>query len=399
MTRATRWSGDDPSTRRADGSGRVPLPSPASQSFPRGKVRELAGHVALSCVRWLGLSNCTVYLYDRDRVSLVEVAHEGPGKPPHRDRIPLEAGTPLADLELRPGQRGGRVSLPLWDGQRLLGVIHGTLPPRRAPGEATLASARLILRGLSLALCVALAHEETSRGGEGCDTAGRVRAADFLNPYLLRHLEAVVRRSLGREPVVLALLRLGGQAARGAMPLGGTPLLEACPGSGSCRGFGFGGASNRVALVWLGISRERVRDLLAPVVRGERPLAGMLGAGRGQRFAGTRVSAAALITYPEDAADAVSLLAGAWDFLDLQTFLVSRNSERRETSKTVTGDQAAVMDSHVLAAEIDRLRKALVDAIASGSTFQDAEVRDISERLDQLIVVMQRYMGHRGAVP
>lgn len=75
--------------------------------------------------------------------------------------------------------------------------------------------------------------------------------------------------------------------------------------------------------------------------------------------------------------------------------------ERGEHVYRLTGDSMAMaMDSRSLAQEIDRQRQALEEAIVvSGLSFQDSRVKEISERLDRLIVAMQRFMGHRGAVP
>ncbi len=58
-----------------------------------------------------------------------------------------------------------------------------------------------------------------------------------------------------------------------------------------------------------------------------------------------------------------------------------------------------VLDRQDLDREIDRQRLVLRQAVESGLGFQDSTVREISERLDRLIVTRQRFMGHRGAVP
>jgi len=366
--------------------------------FLRGTgLRQVADYLAQSFASLLGLESCVLYLYDHRRANLVAVISVGRVTDLRRlGRIPLDPGTGLAALAASPGEPGGSVSLPLWDSRRLLGVVYGRMDPGRVPDPGLVSLARAMARGGALALSVALAKP---RGNSGAAKARLPRyqgvAGEFLlNPYLTRYLESALRLTQPDGAVVLSLLRLSGPGCLGRLPYRGCPV-PAPRALG--RGFGLGRGSNRVAVVWLGLSRQDAAARLRRLMAGSLSLDDVIG----RAVAVARPTSAAVVSHREDLVGAGSMLAAASDLLDLQTCLQStRRDEGRDPVHQLPGDAAAmVMDSHVLAQEIDRQRQVLQDAIANGCDFQDKHVREISERLDRLIVVMMRLMGHRGAVP
>jgi len=419
-------------------------------------VRDVAGYIADRFVQSLRLDYCVVYLYDGIRANLVAAAVRG-NAPRHRAVIPLGKGASLGDLEVTPEYAGTAFSLPLWDTRRLVGVVHGRIPARRRLDEDALEIGRALCRGGAVALSLAVIREEEARARErvgrspvsdcvqapgwlealACaEAAGDPHEPDYwrkdrvsggLNPALVDYLEEVLDRTGGpwqwpgsaARPVAVAFLRLSGPGSRGRFPTAGKDVWTP-NGRVRGRGFGLGPDSTGLALVWPGVGRMRARKLLSGLTAGKLALDEIAGPSRGarareegvQRPITTRVKAAALAVFPEDASSAASLLATAADFLDVQTYLVSRDTrERGESTRKLTGEPAAaLMDSRILSAEIDRLRQVLVDSITDGQGFagnqlvnlnerlQDPRTRDISERLDRLIVVMQRYMSHRGAV-
>jgi len=373
--------------------------APSQSGGREGTVRRVARGLARAFVRRLGLEYCVVYLYDPGQVNLTEVASSGARSSQGRGRVlPVEGGA-LGDLAVTPGRPGGEFSIPLWDGRRVLGVVHGRLRPDRVLDRAVTELGRAVAEGGSLALAVAL----TAGGGPGSGPAAERKAAtrlgnvSLLNPHLYRYLEAALSRTCVGGPVALALLRLRGRAAtdyptRGLV-LGGPSRDGWVRVTG--RVFGLDAGSNQVAMVLLRTGRAQARRLLGRLAEGTSSLTEACG-----RAGDALVSAAAFSVYPEDGADASSLFAASADLLDLQTYLqATRRGERGDPVDRATGGSTVlVMDSHVLAEEIDRQRQVLRQAIASGLGFQDQRVREISERLDRLIVVMQRFMGHRGAV-
>jgi len=372
--------------------------------FLRGTgLRQVADYLAQSFAALLGLEACVLYLYDHRRANLVAVTSVGRVTDLRRlGRIPLDPGTGLAALAASPGEPGGSVSLPLWDSRRLLGVVYGRMDPGRVPDPGLVNLARAMARGGALALSVALAKPggvAKPGGNSGVAKARLPRyqgvAGEFLlNPYLTRYLESALRLTQPDGAVVLALLRLSGPGCLGRLPYRGCPV-PAPRALG--RGFGLGRGSNRVAVVWLGLSRQDAAARLRLLMAGSLALDDVIG----RAAAVARPTSAAVVSHNEDRVGPGSMLAAASDLLDLQTCLQStRRDEGRDPVHQLTGDAAAVvMDSHVLAQEIDRQRQVLQDAIANGCDFQDKHVREISERLDRLIVVMMRLMGHRGAVP
>lgn len=349
----------------------------------------------------LGLADCVVYLYDGPRANLVAVAESAPGGAQtleHRDVIPLEPGTSLADFEFLSGQPGGGFSLPLYDTRRVLGVVCCRLRPDQVAGADQKALARAIVLGFSVALSRAGNQEPVGDHPQASlDRSGLLPSAS----HLYRYLADAVARTCAGDSVSLALLRLSGAGCRGCLPTRGREV--ATSGSGPRlpnRVFGFGAESDWVGLVWLRVGRSEVRAALETLVSGAFPLESLIGGNPDGRRE-THVTAAGMTVYPDDATDGVALLEGASVFLDLQTYLMAKLREGRDTVYGLTGDTAAmVMDSHFLAQEIDRQRQVLEEAVvASGLSFQDSRVKEISERLDRLIVAMQRFMGHRGAVP
>jgi hypothetical protein len=372
-------------------------------------VREIASFLAECFVRRLKLSDCSVYLYDRERANLIEAAARGlqPAHS-HRSVIPLDPGLGLADLEVTQGRPGGCFSLPLWDGKVLLGVVYGRLAADRILDVAVTELGRAMAQGGALALSLALGDGERTAEAGSSPVPGRQGPAMppyTLNPYLSRYLESALLRTSADEPVVLALVRLRGEGSRGRVPVRGA-LLKAGPTRRrerlrTGRAFGFGADSNQVGLVWLRTSRAEATAVLETVIRGEVVLGDLIDGRLGMEADGLGAGPAALSVYPEDGISPGALVATATDLLDLQSYVVSmRGGGRGDSAPQAFGDGAAlVMDSYVLAREIDRQRQVLKQAIASGLDFQDDRVRDISEYLDRLIVVMQRFMGHRGAVP
>jgi len=372
------------------------------------KVREIASFLAECFVRRLKLSDCSVYLYDRERANLVEAAASGlqPAQS-HRSVIPLDPGLGLADLEVTQGRPGGCFSLPLWDGKVLLGVVYGRLAADRILDVAVTELGRAMAQGGALALSLALGDaERTAETGSARDPGRQdpVMPPYTLNPYLSLYLESALLRTSADEPVVLALVRLRGEGGRGRVPVRGA-LLKAGPTRRrerlrTGRAFGFGADSNQVGLVWLRTSRAEATAVLETVIRGEVALVDLIDGRLGTAAKGFGAGPAALSVYPEDGISPGALLATATDLLDLQSYVVSmRSGGGGDSSPQAFGDGAAlVMDSYVLAREIDRQRQVLKQAIASGLDFQDDRIRNISQYLDRLIVVMQRFMGHRGAV-
>lgn len=300
------------------------------------------------------LESCVVYLHDEERVNLV--------------------------------------------GRRLLGVVHGQRPGRRRVDEGLLEVGRALAPGGAIALSVALLAETRGLGrlyGERKDETGPLG----MNPYLFRCLDSAVGQAAPERPVSMVLLRLGRMCVGPCLPVRGRPVPLPGGGEGGW-GFGFDTAPGRVALVWPETSRARALEALTPVAEGLSPPHTIIRCSREDCPRSCRPKAVALCVCPEDACDAAGVLAVASDFLDVQTYLTTLGTERRDGRPTSSpGRPAAVMDSRVLAAEIDRLRLALAEAVADGCGFQDVKVRDTSERLDHLIVVMQRFMSHRGAVP
>lgn len=396
MTRADDFDPADGAKPLAASAPRMNLQH--RRVFLRGTgLRQVADYLAQSFAALLGLESCVLYLYDHRRANLVAVTSVGRVTDLRRlGRIPLDPGTGLAALAASPGEPGGSVSLPLWDSRRLLGVVYGRMNPGRVPDAGLVNLARAMARGGALALSVALAKPG---GNSGVAKARLPRyqgvAGEFLlNPYLTRYLESALRLTQPDGAVVLSLLRLSGPGCLGRLPYRGCPL-PAPRALG--RGFGLGRGSNRVAVVWLGLSRQDAAARLRLLMAGSLSLDDVIG----RAAAVARPTSAAVVSHREDRVGAGSMLAAASDLLDLQTCLQStRRDEGRDPVHQLTGDAAAmVMDSHVLAQEIDRQRQVLQDAIANGCDFQDRHVREISERLDRLIVVMMRLMGHRGAVP
>jgi hypothetical protein len=365
------------------------------------RSRDVANYLAERFFDRLGLDCCTVYLYDEWRLNLTEIAHRG-GKNDSKSAVSLEPGSSLAVFEQGFGKPGGCFTLALWDGHRLLGVIYCRLPKDRVLGEDTLGPARWMVMGAGVALSQALIAEGYPPLTNGTAFPRVTPYPPYvLNRYLAGHLRGALRRSGGLSPVILAIIRLSGPVRRGVLPARGVPLPGAAhERGGPCRGFGFGLGSNRIGLVWQGTTREQAREVLIPVARGEAPLGRITGPARARKLSATRVSAAALTVCPDDARDGVRLLAGVLDLLEAHSYLLASKPEGRDHLALLATDTAmAIMDSRVLDAQIVQLRQELKEAIASGLSFDDAPVRDISERLDRLIVVMQRLMGHRGAVP
>jgi hypothetical protein len=375
------------------------------------RVREIATFLAECFVRRLKLSDCSVYLYDRERANLIEAAASGLARThPHRTVIPLDPGLGLADLEVTQGRPGGCFSLPLWDGKVLLGVVYGRLAADRVLDMAVTELGRAMAQGGALALSAAL-----DGGGESPQESVEASAAERqdqagppaynLNPYLSQYLENALLRTSADDPVAVALLRLRGEGSLGRVPVRGV-LLKASPAMRrerlrTGRAFGFGADSSQIGLVWLRTSRAEATAVLEAVVRGYVSLGDLVDGRLGRGVEALRVGAAALSVYPEDGVSPGALVATAADLLDLQSYVVSMpGAASRDQARRTAGDGSTlVMDSYTLAREIDRQRQALKQAITGGLDFQDARIRDISEYLDRLIVVMQRFMGHRGAVP
>ncbi len=360
-------------------------------------VADVTDFIAARFVQKFGLESCVVYLYDKERVKLVASACRG-GPPSSVPSLSLDGGAVSAGSVLGAGRAGRSFSLPLWDSRRLLGVVHGRLPDRRRLDEGFLELGRALAQGGAIALSVALLAETQAAGrlyGERKGETGPLA----INPYLFRCLDSAVGRAAPERPVSIALLRLGRVCVGPCLPVRGRPVPLPGGGEGGW-GFGFDTAPGRVALMWPETSRRQALEVLTPVAKGLSPPHTVIGCSREDCPRSCRPKAVALCVCPEDAPDAAGVLAVASDFLDVQTYLTTLDTEGRDGRPTSPpGRPAAVMDSRVLAAEIDRLRLALAEAVADGCGFQDVKVRDTSERLDHLIVVMQRFMSHRGAVP
>jgi len=418
----------DPPERRElrdrGGGARVPQ---------RAEVRDVAGYMADRFVHSLQLGYCVIYLYDEARENLVATAVRGEDRR-HRDVIPLSGRTGFGEFEVTPGRCGTTFSLPLWDTRRLLGVVHGRLAPGRPLTGDILEIGHALSQGGALALSLALARGMgLPAAGEGAGPrAGAGRGSDVsagcldswsgeeypfglpggLNPMLVGYLEARLEEATaGPPPVSVVLMRLTGPGARGRLPTRGRDIAPP-DGVATGRGFALAPNSTELALVWPGVGREGAGGALHSLARGRLALDEVVGRlPEGGSEAPVRFKSAALAVFPEDAGDAASLLAVAGDFLDAATYLASAETlEGRETETQLTGaPTAGLMDSRILSAEIDRLRQVLAELIAGGEgassgefadlnqRFQEPTIRDISERLDRLIVVMQRYMSHRGA--
>lgn len=381
---------------------RAARPLPPPPPLAGESVQDIVSYIAGSFARRLGLEYCAVYLYDEERANLVEAASFGRDRP-HRSFISLNLGTSFADLEVTPGRLGGCFTVPLWDSRRLLGVVQGILPSDRTLDDAVMALSRAMAQGGALALSVALAAE-TGRLSSALGTlpAPMVQPPTVFspNPNVARYLEASLSSASCLEPLAVALLRLAGPGRYDRLPATGRALPNGEGNSPAGRGYGFGADSNRLALIWRNLTRGEALDIVRPAALGQMPLGQVIGPARGDDYSGVRVSAAALALYPDDASDVGSLLGFVSDLLDLQTYLLATSGEEGRRKAPLPRDSApAVMDSRTLAAEIDRQRQVLKEAIASGLSFQDNRVREISERLDRLIIVMQRFLGHRGAVP
>lgn len=367
---------------------------------PRMGVKEVAGYLAERFVDRLGLEACTIYLYDHRRLSLAEAAHCGSTVGPRPDAS-LEPGSSLAGFQLELGAPGGSFTLPLWDGHRLLGVVHGRMPENRELAEDTLGPAHWLVTGAGLAVSLALSAEGAvlpPRPGK-VPSPGPSQAPHVLNRHLAGHLRGAFARANGGQ-VVLAMIRLGGPVRRGILPAKGVSLPRGAHASGgTCRGFGFGSGSSRIALVWQGTTEEYAREVLLALIQGRRSVSRLMGAGRAEKLSSTAVVAAAVSAYPADAGDETNLLGCVVDLLEAHSYLLTNlyGGVDNLGSLDKTGS-IMIMDRDVLDGQISRLRQELKEAIAGGLSFGDAPVREISERLDRLIVVMQRLMGHRGAV-
>ncbi len=397
-------------------SGRAKPGGPVLGGTTISDVTSFLAHVF---VEQLGLKSCVLYLYDDDRTHLVRLGGWGEDATSNwPERMSVDHNSPLGAFEMVPGQPGGAFTIPLWDGRSLLGFAYGRMPRDRVFDDSLLSLSRAVARAGSSAVAVALASSSTAqKAGEPVGGRRGSPVPAVPNAYLFRHLAAVLRSASPSDAVAVALLRLSGPNSRGVLPMRGAPI-PAPPGAKARsvgvyahsggpgrngprptgRGFGFGGSSNAVALVWTGASREQARTFAYDVALGRKALSAVTG-GEARGEEEPSVVAGALCMYPDDASSAGAMLAGVTDLLDLETYLVSADSKSLagEAASGGTGRRSArVMDTHLLSAEIDRQRQALNEAIQGGGSFQDSKVREISERLDRLIVVMQRFMGYRG---
>ncbi len=412
----TRWRESGPKSR--SGGSPVKRPRPASGrrngSGGRGpgddRLAEVTELLADCLLRRLPLCYCAIYLYDRNRANLVEVAARGDGfAPPLDGVIPLESGTSLPDLGLDQGRPGGWFALPLWDGRVTVGAVFARLNPGALPTPATLECGRIIAQSWALTLSYVLEDRSVS-----VEVGGRPRmfwcsrdAGYTANPYLARYLESALVRTCPDGPVVVATVRLRHPSDRVCrLPARGVPLRAGAPGPGQIAGRAFGlPGSSQAALVWLRVDVRAVREILRAAAGGRIGLDGLTGsASHGAAGPAARLDAVGLAVYPDDAGSPGELLAAADDFFDLQVYLLSLRAYNHDGGRDTVpertgGTTGRVMDRRVLDREIDRQKQVLVQAIQSGLGFQDSQVRQISELLDRLIVVRQRHMGHRGAVP
>lgn len=374
------------------------------------RVADVSGLLADCLMRRLPIGYCAIYLYDRTRTNLVKAAARGAEPaPPLRHEIPLVAGSPLPDFEVARGQPGGSLSLPLWDGRMTLGAIYARLGPLDGQAPSTVERGRIIAQSWAVTLSYVLEDGDT-----GPETPARSRGAFArgaaiyaTNRHLTRYLETALARTCPDGPVTVAYAWIRGAGGRVRLPSRGVPLWpgDTQAGRPTGRAFGLSPGAGQAAFVWLRADPLRVRDVLRGSVGGRVGLAEFTGLrDEVSRWAATRLAAVGLAVYPEDAESPGGLLAAADDFHNLQAYLLSikasNHSEGRETVSEQTGDVTAqVMDRLGLDREIDRQKQVLVQYIQSGLDFQDNRVRETSELLDRLIVVKQRHMGHRGAVP
>lgn len=407
-----------PALPREGGRGRTRAPAEGpAESRAEGRTEnretgydrpgEVAGLLAECLVRRLPLSHCAVYLYDRTRTNLVRVAARGTEpEPGPEDVIPLDAPSfPWSDRAC--------FCVPLWDGRVTLGAVYGRAVAGAEVTAAVVERGRMVVRAWAVTLSYVL--EDGGYAVEAADnppvtTVPRV-TPEGLNSHLIRYLRSALLRTCPEGPVSVAVVRLRSPSGRAVLPGRGVPLRagDAAPWRPVGRVFGLAGGG-RAALVWLHTDPGEVSSLLREAASGDGlgRLTGGEGAGSGVE-PGTRLDAVGLAVYPRDAGHAESLVATADDFHNLQLYLEcvrsSRSREfhsggRRVEVSDKTGDRTVqVMDRLALDREIDRQKRVLLQAIEAGRSFQDREVREISEVLDRLIVVRQRYMGHRGAVP
>ncbi len=369
----------------------------------RNRLVEVAELLADCMLRRLPLGWCAVYLYDESRANLVKLASEGDDKSALDEIIPLSAGTPLLAFDRT------SLHLPLWDGRVTLGVIVGVVGPAAAVTPALVEKGRLVAQSWAVTLSYVL---EDGRFKVEAFPKPRVVAKprasdyDFANSHLTNYLQTALTATCPEGPVSVVQVRLTSPAGGVSLPQQGMALRPMEPGTGSSPGRAFGlPGDGRAVLVWLRTDPRTVRDLVTHAAGGSLGL-GTLTSSRWENTGGTppRVDAAGLAVYNLDGASPGELLAAADDYQNLCLYLLCsdnrRNRERRESSLDQTGDATIqVMDRQVLDREIARQKEVLEQAIEEGRSFQDIEIRQISELLDRLIVVRQRHMGHRGAVP
>lgn len=393
------------SQRPWDREGHVSVQRPELEG---DELRQVADFWAARLCLTLGLECCVLYLYDAQRENLIEVGRHGPAFE-HRRTIPLALGASLGDLEITPGEPGGSLSLPLWDSRRLVGVAYGRMPPGQAFDPTRLTVGRESALGAAVSLSQRMARQigRTAPRQTEVDRNMPPVAEGVRWPPLLRYLEGQVASLAPDEPLTLALLSFRGQGGPDRIPARGW-ALRGCglERGGQGRGFGFGPASSRLCVVYPRTGRDASRALFNRLGDGSLAFYHLFVRSPGPRADESAdvfptLRAAAFAVYPEDATDPSTLITAVRELFDLQVYLRAiRDEERRGKAPDLDIEPAAVvMDSCHLAAEIDKLRQVLAEQIESGHGFQDPPVRQTSERLDRLIVAMQRLMGHRGAVP
>jgi len=358
-------------------------------------VGEIADHLAQRLVHLLPLETCVVFLYDSERVHLIETARAvraGSEVSPEPHPISLERGALESDLEAGPGG----FALPLYDSRHLHGVVSGQPIKGSSLTRAQVDLARALSYGTAISITVArstraVPHEDMRSHPQPFRTS----SLEAMNPYLWRYLSSALERTCLEEPVTVVMARLAGTGSRGFLPSRGRPIVTS-KGANTGRGFScFGPESSQIALVLLRTGRAKAVRMLTPHMSRALSLWGLVGPPGNTRGVRPEIAAMAITVCPDDTADPGTLLAAACDLLDLQTYLAAaRDREGRDPVYQLPGDATAiVMDSHFLAEEIDRQRQVLEEAVASGLGFQDTRVREMSEHLDRLIVVMQRFMG------
>lgn len=388
----------DTPTRGPGGRGRRgELPGP-------DRLTEAAELLADCAIRRLPVGYCAVYLYDRPRSHLVKIAARGPEpEPPLPGALALGDGVPLPAFDRT------SFSLPLWDGRSTLGMIYGRMAAGAPVTPDTLERGRIVAQSWAVTISYTLEDGDyTIRAGAKPAVLAVPRPPhEGANDHLAAYLESALGKTCPDGPVSVAEVRLLSAEGRVDLPRWGIPLRAGACGSGHAGGRAFGlAAEGRAVIVWLGAPEDLVRRKLQDTASAGGRLGDLLeGTGPRDRWTEARIDAIGLAVYPRDARTQDALLAMADDFHDLELCLTAFGQtpdcgERGADVSNGTADQTVqVMDRLVLDREIDRQKQVLAQAIKDGRNFQDNEVREISESLDRLIIVRQRHMGHRGAVP